>query len=395
MGISQRKTTKFEASPSTSARGEVGNTGSGTSSKTRSFDKVDPSLIGKYKDEVLSTEYLAKTGPLPWNYAHIPPLTFWEWFFSPFILFATVFIKAPLVLGAIAWIYIFANLIGFNATSENKLKGWHRHFFYQVQRPAWLALMAVFNWFNIQVRGEYDRYGAPIIVSNHVSWVDPAVLWVCLDGPTYVVRAATKKFPVMGRCTNILGCLYMSRTASEGNEEVKKQIKSYTKTFPATSPLVMFVEGTTTNGKCLLEFKDGAFEPGVPVQPVVMRHGDGHFVNMEQGHWTWITFTLLATIARHKITVDILPVYHPSAEEKANPSLYANNVRKVMAAHMNVPMIDGLAVRERYLWFDHFYYRSTSKEQYRAQRQELRRSRNGGQPVTLTYPDGTVEALED
>jgi lysophosphatidylcholine acyltransferase/lyso-PAF acetyltransferase len=38
-------------------------------------------------------------------------------------------------------------------------------------------------------------------------------------------------------------------------------------------PLVfLFPEGTTTNGRALISFKLGAFVPGFPVQPVVVRY---------------------------------------------------------------------------------------------------------------------------
>ena len=35
--------------------------------------------------------------------------------------------------------------------------------------------------------------------------------------------------------------------------------------------VALFPEGTTTNRKCLISFKTGAFQPGVPVQPVVVK----------------------------------------------------------------------------------------------------------------------------
>ncbi len=33
------------------------------------------------------------------------------------------------------------------------------------------------------------------------------------------------------------------------------------------------MQGTTTNGKCLLPFKTGAFLAGAPVQPVILKYG--------------------------------------------------------------------------------------------------------------------------
>lgn len=39
----------------------------------------------------------------------------------------------------------------------------------------------------------------------------------------------------------------------------------------------------------------------------------------------------------HRVTVTYLPVYYPSVAERANPLLYAANVRKAMAEALHVP----------------------------------------------------------
>lgn len=44
--------------------------------------------------------------------------------------------------------------------------------------------------------------------------------------------------------------------------------------FPS---VLLFPEGTTTNGRNLISFKLGAFAPGFPIQPVVIRYPFVHF----------------------------------------------------------------------------------------------------------------------
>jgi lysophosphatidylcholine acyltransferase/lyso-PAF acetyltransferase len=44
--------------------------------------------------------------------------------------------------------------------------------------------------------------------------------------------------------------------------------------FPS---VLLFPEGTTTNGRSLISFKLGAFAPGFPIQPVVIRYPFVHF----------------------------------------------------------------------------------------------------------------------
>ena len=41
--------------------------------------------------------------------------------------------------------------------------------------------------------------------------------------------------------------------------------------------VLIFPEGCTTNGKCVITFKHGAFSPGLPVQPIAIRFPYKHF----------------------------------------------------------------------------------------------------------------------
>ena len=56
------------------------------------------------------------------------------------------------------------------------------------------------------------------------------------------------------------------------------------------------------------------------------------------GAWQllWLTLCQLHT----RVEVEFLPVYQPSEAEKANPKLYAYNVRKIMADALGIPFTD-------------------------------------------------------
>ena len=41
-----------------------------------------------------------------------------------------------------------------------------------------------------------------------------------------------------------------------------------------------------------------------------------------------------------RATLEFLPVYQPNADEIADPELYANNVRKIMAEALEIPTFD-------------------------------------------------------
>uniref|UniRef100_R7WDF3 Uncharacterized protein n=1 Tax=Aegilops tauschii TaxID=37682 RepID=R7WDF3_AEGTA len=159
-------------------------------------------------------------------------------------------------------------------------------------------------------------------------------------------------------------------------------------------------EGTTTNGDYLLPFKTGAFLARAPVQPVILRYPykrfspawdsmDGfsvpdayndHMYEQENEMLflelmmsslnayildvTLMNFLSLATILPmyplylftmeytefvNYLEVVHLPVYYPSEQEKDDPKLYADNVRKLMAVEGNLILSDlGLAEKRVY-----------------------------------------------
>lgn len=96
---------------------------------------------------------------------------------------------------------------------------------------------------------------------------------------------------------------------------------------------MLFPEGTCTNRCALIKFKPGAFYPGVPVQPVLLKYPNKY----DTFTWTWDGpgfFKLLwLTMVQFysKCEIEFLPVYNPSEEEKQDANLYARNVRDVMA----------------------------------------------------------------
>lgn len=103
--------------------------------------------------------------------------------------------------------------------------------------------------------------------------------------------------------------------------------------------VLIFPEGTTTTGHALLSFKPGAFRPGLPVQPVVIRyphsHMDPSWVSDGPGMGGLVLRHLLQL--HNRVEVSYLPPYTPSPEERADAVLFATNVRRVMATALRVP----------------------------------------------------------
>ncbi|XP_043713187.1 lysophospholipid acyltransferase LPEAT1-like isoform X3 [Telopea speciosissima] len=161
------------------------------------------------------------------------------------------------------------------------------------------------------------------------------------------------KLPFIGLMSKCLGCVYVQRESKSSDfkgvsgvviERVKEAHQN--KNAPM---MLLFPEGTTTNGDFLLRFKTGAFLSKSPVLPVILRYP----YKRCSPAWDSISglrhvILLLCQFVNH-IEVTKLPVYYPSEQEKEDPILYANNVRKLMACEGNLVMSDiGLAEKRIY-----------------------------------------------
>ena len=97
-----------------------------------------------------------------------------------------------------------------------------------------------------------------------------------------------------------------------------------------------------TNGKGLIKFRTGAFIGKTAVQPIVIRYLNKEFNNCwiktTSPLWKHLVMTISQT--RNPVRAYLLEPYRPSEEEKENPVLYRENVRKYMSEKTGTPLID-------------------------------------------------------
>nr|XP_043635745.1 lysophospholipid acyltransferase LPEAT1-like isoform X2 [Erigeron canadensis] len=197
---------------------------------------------------------------------------------------------------------------------------------------------------------ESERPG--VIISNHVSHMD-ILYHMSSSFPSFVAKRSVGKLPLVGLISKCLGCVYVQRESKSSNTKgvsavVNERIQEAHQ--DKSAPMMMlFPEGTTTNGDYLLPFKTGAFLAKAPVLPVILKYPYERF----SPAWDSISgvrhVILLLSQFVNKMTVTRLPVYYPSQEEKDNPKLYAENVRRLMAREGNLIMSDiGLAEKRVY-----------------------------------------------
>jgi 1-acyl-sn-glycerol-3-phosphate acyltransferase len=179
--------------------------------------------------------------------------------------------------------------------------------------------------------------GANIIVANHASVAD--VLWaVWALAPAFLAKKEALRIPYVGAAARALGCVFVERHSAESRAAARAAIAERASAGATASrdpPLLIFPEGTTTNGLCLIAWERGAFAPGRPVLPVAISYPKG-----QPKPDALFSIETLRAIARpyNRMRVAFLAPHLPDAVEARSPALYAAVVRARVAAALDVPL---------------------------------------------------------
>ncbi|XP_039208304.1 lysophosphatidylcholine acyltransferase 2 [Crotalus tigris] len=197
--------------------------------------------------------------------------------------------------------------------------------------------------FHVKVKGKVaSPQQAPILaVAPHSSFFDSIVCAVA-GLPSVVSKEENIWVPIFGRFLDALQPVLVSRSDPDSRKHTIHEITKRATSGEQWPQVMIFPEGTCTNRSCLITFKQGAFIPGVPVQPVLIRYPN----KVDTVTWTWQGYSfkqaLVLTLCQlfTKVEVEFLPVHVPSEAEKKDPVLFANKVRNKMASALDVPVTD-------------------------------------------------------
>jgi len=111
-----------------------------------------------------------------------------------------------------------------------------------------------------------------LIVANHTSWLDVIALFVTAD-VVFVAKKDVETWPVIGWLASRLGTIFLERRTTR---DLARGVRVITDQLERGTNVVVFPEGTTTDGTFLLPFRAALFEAaakaGGLVQPVAIRY---------------------------------------------------------------------------------------------------------------------------
>lgn len=155
----------------------------------------------------------------------------------------------------------------------------------------WHKVMAPVIGLKIVARGQPARERPLMLVSNHVSWKDIIVLGAVAD-VVFVAKSEVRAWPVFGWLARLQRSVFVER---EKKRATTSQVGDMAKRLAAGEIVVLFPEGTTSDGNGLMPFKTSLFGaaaavlPDVPgnavhIQPVTIAYTGIHGMPMGRYH---------------------------------------------------------------------------------------------------------------
>ena len=210
-----------------------------------------------------------------------------------------------------------------------------------IQPLRWLSRLVLyaFGFWWLQEEGldedARSHYGI-VCAASHTSLIDIFYFtyrWL----PSFVAKKDIRKMPFIGWFAEVLGAVFVDRHAdSETKEGYKDQIRAIAHN-KESSPVLIFPEGTCTNGRALITFKRGAFEPGVNVLPVCLRY-DSKLDPSSVGHNSGVPFLFRVMYQwSNQLWAHALPIHRPTPQEREDPILFAAHVQRAMGEALGIP----------------------------------------------------------
>jgi 1-acyl-sn-glycerol-3-phosphate acyltransferase len=128
----------------------------------------------------------------------------------------------------------------------------------------------------LHIEGEPPAAGPALVVSNHVSWLDIAVL-SAVAPLSFVAKHEVNGWPFFGSLARLQRTVFVNRekrhSTGDSRDEMVERLRQ-------GDILVLFAEGTSGDGNRVRPFKSAFFaaadSTGVPVQPLTLAY---------RGHW--------------------------------------------------------------------------------------------------------------
>tara|TARA_R110002020_G_scaffold25529_6_gene83008 strand:- start:4236 stop:5033 length:798 start_codon:yes stop_codon:yes gene_type:complete len=125
----------------------------------------------------------------------------------------------------------------------------------------------------IHVRGQLEKRRPVMLAANHASWKDILVLGAIAD-VTFIAKSEVASWPVFGPLAKLQKTIFVAR---EDKRKAGAQVTQIAERLTAGEIVVLFPEGTTSDGNRLLDIKSSLFGAAAAAVP----HVPGNIVHVQ------------------------------------------------------------------------------------------------------------------
>jgi 1-acyl-sn-glycerol-3-phosphate acyltransferase len=185
--------------------------------------------------------------------------------------------------------------------------------------------------------------GAPaLLLSNHVSWLDVFVVRASVEC-RFVAKSDIRGWPVLGWLVAQQGTVFVQRARRADTARVNASLEQ---ALARGEPMVVFPEGTTTDGTEVRAFHASLLQPVVAVGgyavPVALRYRDSHGARSDAAAYAgdrslWDSAKLLTAERETLAEVHFLA---PLAAASAHRRVLAEAAARSVAEALALPLTD-------------------------------------------------------
>jgi 1-acyl-sn-glycerol-3-phosphate acyltransferase len=189
-------------------------------------------------------------------------------------------------------------------------------------------------------RGMLPGTKGRLVLANHISWID--VFAVLGTMPSrFVAKSEIGRWPLIGLLVTLVGTLYIERGRRHAVAAMNQRVRER---LDAGESIVVFAEGTTTDGFSLLPFHSNliapALEVGCEIWPLALRYTDRGAQTLAAGFVgdMGLVTSLWNILVARDIAVEVaLLEPFPAAADRTRHEL-GHRARIAIARHLGVPM---------------------------------------------------------
>lgn len=201
-------------------------------------------------------------------------------------------------------------------------------------RTRWLqdACRGTVRLFNTHVKIIGDIPKSGFMVCNHLSYVD-ILLISALTPVVFVAKREVKGWPVFGWFARLAGTLFVHRESKTHVGKVTNEIEN---TLQRGALVVLFPEGTSSDGKSVLPFRSSLLEPvaknGHTVTAALITYGlDDGDVGEEVCYWKDMTLVPHLINLMSKESIRAIIRFHPSKAARGDRKELARQLHAEVA----------------------------------------------------------------